>query len=108
MQLYLNIFYIFALNNLNMTETIIKTDNRETIHNACLSIIDMMNLDNKVLAEKLGFAYNTAFKKRNNTQNLYFTAKDLNLLINYYDEKETENIIRRREIIDLMYELKIK
>lgn len=91
-----------------MTETIIKTDNRETIHNACLSIIDMMNLDNRVLAEKLGIAYNTAFKKRNKTQNLHFTYIDLNLLINYYDAKEKENIIKRCEIINMMHELKIK
>jgi len=91
-----------------MTETIIKTDNRKTIHNACLSIIDMMNIDNKVLAEKLGFAYNTAFKKRNNTQNLYFTSKDLDLLMTYYDEREKENMIKRREILDLMYFLKIR
>lgn len=108
MQIYLIFFYTFAVNNFNMTEITIKSDNRKTIHNACLSIIDMMNLDNKTLAEKTGIAYNTAFKKRNNTQNLYFTSKDLTALMYYYDEKEKENIIKRRDILDLMHDLKIK
>lgn len=108
MQIFLIIFYIFALNNLNMTETTIKTDNKETIHNACLNLIQMMNINPEKVSQVIGISYYTAFKKIKLDQGLFFNKKDLEKLMTYYDERETENIIKRREIIDLMYSLKIR
>ena len=108
MQLYLNIFYIFALNNLNMPETLIKTDNKKTIHNACLTLIQMMNFKPEKVSQVIGISYYTAFKKLKLDQGLFFNEKDLEKLMTYYDESEKENIIKRRDILNLMYELKIR
>ena len=56
----------------------------------------------------IGISYYTAFKKLKLDQGLFFNKKDIEKLMTYYDERETENIIKRREIIDLMYSLKIR
>lgn len=91
-----------------MTETTIKTDNRETIHSACLELIKMLNMSTRELSEKLNIKYNTAFKKRTQTQEMSLNKHDLIILMNFYDEVEKENMIKRREILDFMYSLKIK
>lgn len=91
-----------------MTEITIKTDNKETIHSACLELIKMLNMTTRELSEKLNIKYNTAFKKRTKTQDLSLNKNDLIILMNFYDEVEKENIMKRREIIDFMHSLKIK
>ena len=41
-----------------------------------------------------------------NSDSLFFNEKDLEKLMTYYDDREKENIIKRRDILNLMYELK--
>lgn len=91
-----------------MTETIIKTDNKETVHNACITLINMMNINPEKVSQVIGISYYTAFKKLKLHQGLFFNKKDLEKLMTYYDEIEKENIIKRRDILNLMYELKIR
>lgn len=91
-----------------MTETIIKTESKEYVHNACLTLIEMMNLKPESVSQIIGISYYTAFKKLKLKQEMFFNKKDLEKLMTYYDEREKVNFIKRREILDLMYFLKIR
>ena len=85
-----------------------KTKAKNLVHNACITLINTMNLSVEKTSQVIGISYYTAFKKLKLDQGLFFNKKDLEKLMTYYDERETENIIKRREIIDLMYSLKIR
>ena len=85
-----------------------KTKAKNLVHNACITLINMMNINPEKVSQVIGISYYTAFKKLKLNQGLFFNKKDLEKLMTYYDEIEKENIIKRRDILNLMYELKIR
>lgn len=91
-----------------MIEETVKTKSKNLVHNACITLINMMNLSVEKTAQIIGISYYTAFKKIRLDQGLYFNKKDIDKLMAYYDETEKVNIIKRRDILNLMYELKIR
>ena len=85
-----------------------KTKAKNLVHNACITLINMMNINPEKVSQVIGISYYTAFKKLKLNQGLFFNKKDLEKLMAYYDETEKVNIIKRRDILNLMYELKIR